>query len=176
MRVILTKHIRKVGKAGDQIEVKDGFGKNYLLPQGMAVRATRENLQNIETRKHEILAKNDELKHHAKDVSEKMTGKNLIFVSQCASDGRLFGSISTKMISSKLQELANFDLDYSNIILETPIKYSGVFKVDVAYHPEIISSLNIVVARSESEAQDMLVAFQQSSKAEKSSDESEEVA
>jgi large subunit ribosomal protein L9 len=161
MRIILTKDIRKLGRTGQEINVKDGFGKNYLLPQGMAVRATKESLQRLEEQKEILIAKSKELQSDAKIAAESTKGKSIVFVSQCAADGRLFGSVSAKMIANKLVGLTNFDVDYSNVLLDMPIKATGVFKVDVAYHPEVIGSINVVVARSESEAQDMLLSYTQ---------------
>ncbi|NBU52795.1 MAG: 50S ribosomal protein L9 [Alphaproteobacteria bacterium] len=124
MQVILIKPVRKLGKVGEIVNVKNGYGRNFLVPQGMA-------------------------------------------------DGRLFGSISLKLIASALSELSEYKLNYSNIILDEPIKVNGVFKVQVMLHPEIFASVLVVVAKSESEAQDALSEYKEGGK-KKSDDEKEQ--
>lgn len=89
-------------------------------------------------------------------TADKIKDKHLIFATQSGADGRLFGSISLKLIASSVSELCGYKLNYSNILLESPIKFNGVYKVQVMLHPEIFASILIAVAKSESEAQDAL--------------------
>lgn len=156
MQVILVKPVRKLGKVGETVNVKNGYGKNYLIPSELAVRATRENISIFNEKKKEFEEKNALLKNEAEISSQHLEGKHLIYVAQAAADGRLFGSISQKDIAGKLSEIAKFKLDYSNILLEKAIKVTGVYTVQVALHPEVITSVLVVVAKSESEAIDAL--------------------
>lgn len=157
MQVILKKPVRRLGKVGDIVNVKPGYGRNYLLPNDIALRASKDNIAHFESKKQELAAKNDENKKLAEATAKKLEGKNFIFVSQCAADGRLFGSVSHKAIALKLSEASDLPLNYSNVIMDDVIKFTGIHSVEIAYHPEVHSNVNIVVARSESEAQDIIV-------------------
>lgn len=161
MQVILLKSVRKVGTAGEVVKVKDGFGRNYLIPQSLAKRATKENLKEIEQNKKDLEALNTAHKKEAEEVAKLIEGRKLLFALQSATDGRLFGSVSQKFLATEITKITgNFKLNYSNIIIESPIKYNGVYNVKVLLHPEVIANVIVAVAKSESEAQDALRAFQ----------------
>lgn len=172
MKVILLKPIRKLGKIGETVDVKPGFGRNFLVPQGFAVRATEANKQIIETRKSELEAKNLEAKKHAEEIAKKIQGKDFTFIRQSAADGRLFGSVSGKEIAKVLLD-AGYEVSYANVHLEVPIKNLGVFEVQIVLHSEVISNVIVNVARSESESIDALRAFKEP--AAKTADKSEEI-
>lgn len=157
MQLILTQPVRKLGKVGEIVNVKNGFGRNYLLPNEMAIRASKDNIAMFDEKKKEIAAKNAETKKDAEAAAKKITGKNVIFITQAAADGRLFGSVSSKVIAAKLSEESGFALNYSNILLDNPVKFTGMYSVEIAFHPEIHVNVMIVVARSDSEAQDIIV-------------------
>lgn len=157
MEVILTKSVKKLGKVGDTVKVKSGYGRNYLLPNELAIRATKSNIALFEEQKKVLAANNEEAKSKASVASKKMENKNIIFILQAAADGRLFGSVSTKLIAHKLSGESGFSLNYSNIILDHPIKFTGVYPVEIAYHAEVHGTINVVAARSESEAQELIV-------------------
>lgn len=156
MQVILIKPVRKLGKVGEVVNVKDGFGRNFLVPQGMAIRATKENLSKFAALQNELENKNHETKVQMETAAKLLDNKHFTFVTQSGADGRLFGSISLKMLASYVSETIGHKLSYSNIILDTPIKFNGVYKVQVMLHPEIFVSVLVVVAKSESEASDAL--------------------
>lgn len=158
MKIILKKHVRKLGKVGDIVDVKTGYGKNYLLPNGAAIRASKENIASFEQKRKELDLKNLDQKQNAEAASAKITGENIIFISQSAADGRLFGSISAKMLAAEISKITEFELNYSNILIVSPIKLTGIHNVEVSFHPDVHRFLNVVVARSQSEAQDMIVA------------------
>ena len=156
MQIILTTSVRKLGKLGETVNVKDGFGRNFLLPNKLAIRATQKNIEQFKTKQKDLESKNIELKEKAEIIAKTIGSKNLIFISQTAADGRLFGSVSSKLIAAHINEQADISLNYSNILLDEPIKFTGAYKVNVAYHSEVIVAANIIVARSDSEAQDII--------------------
>ncbi|MBP7189953.1 MAG: 50S ribosomal protein L9 [Rickettsiaceae bacterium] len=158
MKVILLKPVRKLGKIGETVDVKPGFGRNFLVPQGFAVRATESNKKLIEARKSELEAKNKEAKKYAEEIAKKVEGKDFTFIRQSAADGRLFGSVSGREIAKVLLD-AGYEVSYANVHLESPIKNLGVFEVHLVLHSEVTSNIIVNVARSSSEAVDALRAF-----------------
>ena len=159
MKVILLKQKHKLGKVGEIVTVKDGYGRNYLIPQGVAVRATAANEEMITERKGELEKHNTEVKKTAEVVSAKIAGKDFAFIRQCADDGRLFGSVSAKDIAQILSEKTNMEIIHSNIFLQHPIKSIGVHDVVISLHAEVTCNILINVARSESEAKDAISSF-----------------
>ena len=156
MEVILIKHIKKLGKIGEIVKVKDGFGRNYLLPQKFAIRATASNTKLLEQQRIEFEENNAKAKLEAEDISLLVTDKELIFIKQAADDGRLFGSVNNKEIAKELSKVISQELAYSTILLESPIKSIGVFSIEVVLHAEVSANIIIVIARSESEALEAL--------------------
>jgi large subunit ribosomal protein L9 len=176
MQVILVKPVRKLGKVGDTVKVKDGYGRNYLIPQQVAIRATKENIGKFDSIKKDIESKNNENKTNAEKVAKLIAGKSFNFIAQSAADGRLFGSVSAKMLAEKISMLAdNYQLNYSNILLDSPIRSNGVYSVSVVLHADVIESVLVVVAKSESEANDALRDYKEGGKKEVEQVESEEI-
>lgn len=174
MQVILVKPVRKLGKVGETVNVANGYGRNYLIPQKLAIRATNDNLEKFATLQKELEAKNTENKIAAEKAAKAIDGKHLDFITQSAADGRLFGSVSLKALATKISEIAKIQLNYSNILLDSPIKFNGVYNVQVILHPEVTASVLVVVAKTESEAQDALIEFKEGgSKAEDEAKEAE---
>ena len=174
MQVILVKPVRKLGKVGETVNVANGYGRNYLIPQKLAIRATNDNLEKFATLQKELEAKNSENKIAAEKAAKAIDGKHLDFITQSAADGRLFGSVSLKALATKISEIAKIQLNYSNILLDSPIKFNGVYNVQVILHPEVTASVLVVVAKTESEAQDALIEFKEGgSKAEDEAKEAE---
>lgn len=161
MQVILVKPVRKLGKVGETVNVANGYGRNYLIPQELAIRATNDNLEKFATLQKELEAKNAESKKEAEKAAKAIDGKHLDFITQSAADGRLFGSVSLKALATKISEIAKIKLNYSNILLDSPIKFNGVYNVQVVLHPEVTASVLVVVAKTESEAQDALIEFKE---------------
>ena len=174
MQVILVKPVRKLGKVGETVNVANGYGRNYLIPQKLAIRATNDNLEKFATLQKELEAKNTENKIAAEKAAKAIDGKHLDFITQSAADGRLFGSVSLKALATKISEMDKIQLNYSNILLDSPIKFKGVYNVQVILHPEVTASILVVVAKTESEAQDALIEFKEGgSKAEDEAKEAE---
>ncbi|MGV2432665.1 MAG UNVERIFIED_CONTAM: 50S ribosomal protein L9 [Rickettsiaceae bacterium] len=174
MRVILLKQTRGLGKVGEIVNVKDGFGRNFLLPQGVAIRATAENEIKIKEQKAELEKHNNELLKEANALSKKIENKDFAFIRQCGDDGRLFGSVSAKDISVVLSEMAKAQISHANVSLNHPIKSLGVYEVVVLPHAEVSCNVIINVARSESEAAQAIKEYRSSLNKENKSEEAEE--
>ena len=152
MEVILLERVGKLGQMGDVVRVKDGFGRNFLLPQGKALRATKENRERFEGMKAELEARNLERRGEAEKVSDKLDGKSFVVLRQAAETGQLYGSVSTRDIANLLGE-GGFKVERSQILLNAPIKAIGAYIVPVALHPEVHSMIKITVARTAEEAE-----------------------
>lgn len=156
MQVILVKPVRKLGKVGETVTVANGYGRNYLIPQEFAIRANKENIEKFSTIQKDLEAKNSKNKVEAEKAAKSIEGKHIDFIAQSAADGRLFGSVSAKNLAMEISKLAGVTLNYSNILIDSPIKFNGVYNIQIILHPEIITNILVVVAKSESEAQDAL--------------------
>ncbi|MFY9589325.1 50S ribosomal protein L9 [Rickettsia endosymbiont of Halotydeus destructor] len=162
MEVILIKPVRKLGKIGEIFKVASGFGRNYLLPQKLAVRATEFNKNLIIEQKHELEETDKVIKEEVEKVNSLIKDQKLIFIRQASDDGKLFGSVSNKEIAEKLTESTSHPISYLNVILDKQIKSTGISSVEIRLHAELSTKVTIIVARSESESQ----SFLQESKAE----------
>ena len=152
MEVILLQRIGRLGQMGDVVRVKDGYARNFLLPKGKALRATKENRTRFESMKTELETRNLAQRGEAEKVAVKLDGKSFVVVRQAAEGGQLYGSVSTRDIAGILAE-AGFMVDRSQIELNAPIKLIGVHTVPVALHPEVASKITVNVARSADEAE-----------------------
>lgn len=164
MQVILTKPLRKLGKIGDVVNVKAGYGRNYLLPQNLAIRATEGNVASFNSIKAELENKNKSNISEAEKLLKLLEGKNVIFALPSSTDGKLFGSITARNIADELSKMIGNNLSYENIALEHPIKYNGVYEVKVNLHPEVSSKITVVVAKTSEEAQASLQEHHSSAK------------
>lgn len=151
MEVILLERIGKLGQMGDVVRVKDGFARNFLLPQGKALRATKDNRTKFETMKVDLEARNLEQKGEAEKVGQKLDGQSFTVIRQAAETGQLYGSVSPRDLVALVTE-QGFKVSRSQIALNTPIKTIGLFKVPVSLHPEVEVNINVTVARSADEA------------------------
>jgi large subunit ribosomal protein L9 len=152
MEVILLERIAKLGQMGDVVRVKDGFGRNFLLPQGKALRATEANRAKFETMKVDLQAQNLATKAEAEKIGSKLDGKNYPVIRQASETGQLYGSVSPRDIAMLLTE-NGFEVDRGQIALNMPIKTIGQHKVPVQLHPELEVTITINVARSADEAE-----------------------
>jgi large subunit ribosomal protein L9 len=151
VEVILLERIARLGQMGDVVRVKDGFARNFLLPRGKALRATDENRTRFETMKSELEARSLSFKSEAEQVAGKLGGKSFTILRQASEAGQLFGSVSPRDLISLLGE-AGYRLNRNQIALNTPIKTIGQHKVPIILHPEVETSVSVVVARNEDEA------------------------
>jgi len=152
MEVILLERVAKLGQMGEVVRVKDGFARNYLLPKGKALRATKENKSRFDTMKVELEARNLEQKSEAEKVAGKLDGQSFTVLRQAAEGGQLYGSVSPRDLA-ELVSAKGFSLNRSQVALHTPIKAIGMHKVPITLHPEVEVSITVTVARNADEAQ-----------------------
>ncbi len=150
MNVILLENIRNLGKMGDVVKVKDGYGRNFLLKTGKALRADEENKIIFKKKKEEIAKKNAEQKKDAKKIFEKIKNKKLIFKKETKENGDLFASIKPKEISVYFSEKFDEKIHPSQIDLKKEIKKSGSYPLTINLHSEVIAELHVVVEKKES--------------------------
>jgi large subunit ribosomal protein L9 len=152
MEVILLERVAKLGQMGEVVRVKDGFARNFLLPQGKALRATKDNRGKYEGMKQQLEARNLELRGEAEGVAGKLNGKSFIVVRQASDVGQLYGSVSARDIADILTG-GGFTVTRNQISLNAPIKTIGLHTLPVALHPEVEVSITINVARNADEAE-----------------------
>jgi large subunit ribosomal protein L9 len=151
MQVILLERVAKLGQIGDVVRVRDGFARNFLLPQGKALRATDANRAKFETMKVQLEAKNLEKKSDAESVAKRLNGQSFILLGQAGEGGQLYGSVSARDIAGALTD-GGFTVERSQIVLNVPIKSIGLHKMEVALHAEVEVEITVNVARNEDEA------------------------
>ena len=152
MEVILLERIQKLGQMGDVVRVRDGFARNFLLPQKKALRATETNRQLFEAQRAQLEARNLEQKTEAEAVAIKLDGQSVVLIRQASDRGQLYGSVSSRDIAEALTE-AGFTVTRTQVILNAPIKTLGLTEVPVRLHPEVESTVTVNAPRSEEEAE-----------------------
>ena len=152
MEVILLERVAKLGQMGEVVKVRTGFGRNYLIPQGKALNATKSALSDFEGRRVQLEARNLELKQEAQKLAGSVEGRSVVQIRQAGEAGNLFGSVSARDIAAALKE-DGVAVDYHQIRLDTPIKTSGIHPVTVALHPEVEVTVTVNVARTPEEAE-----------------------
>jgi large subunit ribosomal protein L9 len=152
MEVILLERVAKLGQMGETVRVRDGYGRNYLLARGKALRATEENKKRFETQRAQLETRNLELKQEADSVAESLEGHSVVILRQSGESGVLYGSVSPRDIAAALEE-DGYTVERSQITLNTPIKTLGLHPVPVVLHPEVSVSITVNVARSAEEAE-----------------------
>ncbi len=152
MEIILLERIERLGQMGDVVKVKDGFARNYLLPQKKALRATKANMAQFETQRAQLEARNLEMKSEAEAVAEKVDGMKLMVIRQAGDTGQLYGSVSTRDIAEKVTE-GGASVSRGQVVLNRPIKTLGLHPVRITLHPEVSVEVSINVARTEEEAE-----------------------
>jgi large subunit ribosomal protein L9 len=152
MQVILLERIGRLGQMGDIVNVKDGYARNFLLPQKKALRATKENLARFETNRTQLEARNLELKKEAEAVAAKLDGQSFVAIRQAGDTGQLYGSVTTRDVV-EIVTAGGFSIDRRQVVLDKPIKTLGLHATRIALHPEVIVGVNLNVARTEDEAE-----------------------
>ena len=155
MEVILLERIEKLGQMGDVVKVKDGFARNFLLPQKKALRASEDNLAYFEKEKVTLEANNLKQKQEAEVILTKLDDFNLIIIRQAGETGQLYGSVNTNDVKTSLNE-DGFVVEKNQIKLDKPIKELGIHKVSVKLHPEVQAMISVIVSRTESEAETLI--------------------
>lgn len=152
MQVILLERVAKLGQMGEIVNVKQGFARNYLLPQGKALRASEANMKAFEERKVQLEARNAETKTDAQKVADKLDGQSFIVIRSASDSGALYGSVTTRDAADAATE-AGFTVDRKQIVLGQPIKDLGLHKVQIVLHPEVEATITLNVARTKEEAE-----------------------
>ena len=151
MEVILLEHVEKLGKMGDIVNVKNGFARNYLLPQNKALRATEANKAVYEKQKADLEAHNKALFEEASQKAQALQGFSAVLIRQAAETGQLYGSVTIRDIAAAIKE-AGYNVERRCVYLEKPIKDLGVYEVKLNLHPEVSQKITVNVARTEDEA------------------------
>jgi len=153
MKVILLERIEKLGTIGDVVTVKDGFARNFLLPQKKALRATKANLEYFEKQREELERRNAEARAAAEKDAEKVEGAQLVLIRAAGEAGQLYGSVATRDIAAAITEELGVPVVRNQVVLDKPIKMIGLHDVTVRLHPEVSVTVVANVARTEEEAE-----------------------
>ncbi len=151
MQVILLERIARLGQMGDVVRVRDGYARNFLLPQGKALRATKDNSKRFEAERAQLEARNLDRKNEAGEVAAKLDGKAFIVIRQAGETGQLYGSVTARDLADAVTA-GGFSVGRAQVVLHQPIKTIGLHTVAIALHPEVESKVTVNVARSEDEA------------------------
>ena len=151
MQIILLERVPKLGQMGQVVNVKPGYARNFLIPQGKALRATKSTLEDFERRRVQLEANNLQAKDEAQALASKVDGRSVSILRQASETAQLYGSVSARDIAVAFTE-AGITLDRQQFQLDEPIKMLGLHKVVVALHPEVEVTVTVNVARSQEEA------------------------
>jgi large subunit ribosomal protein L9 len=151
MEVILLERVEKLGLMGEVVKVRDGYARNFLLPEHKALRATEANRAKFERDRASLEARNAERRSGAASESKKLDGKSFVILRQAGESGQLYGSVSTRDIA-EAASTSGISVSRNHVLLDTPIKTIGLYTVRIALHPEVTVPVTINVARSADEA------------------------
>ena len=151
MKIILMERVEKLGQIGDEVTVKDGYARNFLLPKQKAIRASKANRQRFETERTQLQTQNLERRAEASQAAEKMAGLTVMLIRQASDTGQLYGSVNARDVAEAVTE-AGYTVDRHQLSLERPIKLLGMHTVNLQLHAEVAIPIKVNVARSEDEA------------------------
>lgn len=152
MQVILLERVESLGGIGDEVKVRDGFARNFLLPQKKALRATEDNRKVFEAQRAQIEARNAEAKKEAEKASGKVDGTSYVLIRSAGEAGQLYGSVSSRDIADEIVK-SGAGIDRNAVVLDKPIKTIGIYDVRVRLHAEVTATVKVNVARSQDEAE-----------------------
>ena len=150
MEIILLENILNLGNIGDKVKVKSGYGRNFLLKQGKALRFNKENQNFVDKKKDELNKKNVEIKNKYKEIAKLVNDKTFVFNKESKENGELYGSIKPKEITSLIKEKVNAEVSPSQIILKDDLNKIGVFKADINFHSEVKANILIKIDKIQS--------------------------
>lgn len=176
MEVILLERIERLGQMGDVVTVKNGYARNYLLPQGKALRSSKENLAIFEAKRKEYEAYNAKIKAEAEELAKKLTGLSVMIIRQAAESGQLYGSVTARDIFEAICD-AGVKIERHHVALNQPFKNIGIFDVNLVLHPDVTQTVRVNIARSTEEGHQLAKkqGAKKESKESKDSKESKEV-
>ena len=151
MEIVLLQRIEKLGQMGDVVSVKDGYARNFLLPQGKALRATKSNLVRFETERAQLEVRNLEQRGEAEAAAAKLNGQQFVIIRQASEAGSLYGSVTSRDVAEIATE-GGFTIERGQVVLDRPVKGLGLHPVRVVLHPEVAATISVNVARSKEEA------------------------
>jgi large subunit ribosomal protein L9 len=151
MHVILLERIAKLGAMGETVRVRDGYARNFLLPQGKALRASKENQARFERERAALEARNAERRTDADKVKVGLDQRSFVFIRQAAETGQLYGSVAARDIVEALAG-AGYTVGRNQVVLNEPIKAIGMHQVEIELHPDVTATITLNVARSDDEA------------------------
>ena len=149
MKVILQEQVVNLGEAGQVVEVKPGYARNYLMPRGLAIAATRGNLKNLDQRQEAARLHASQVHAQAVKQAEKLAGLELTMPVRAGSEGRLFGSVTSADVAAAIRQISGVDVDRKRIRLDEPIKSTGDFTLALRLHPEVTAEITIHVVAQE---------------------------
>ena len=152
MQVILLQRVAKLGQMGDVVKVKDGYGRNFLLPQGKALRASASNIASFAAKKVQLEATNLETRTEAQAFADTLDGQVFVVIRSASDSGALYGSVTTRD-AADAATTGGFTVDRNQVVLDRPIKDLGLHAVTVVLHPEVSAKITMNVARSPEEAE-----------------------
>ena len=150
MQLILIENILNLGKIGDKVSVKDGYGRNYLLKQGKALRLNDENVAFVKKEKEKLNQKNLEIKNNFIKISNVINNKTFVFIKESKENGELYGSIKPKEIANLIMEKTKAEVSPSQLILKEELKKIGLYKIEVNFHTEVKANISIKIEKIQS--------------------------
>lgn len=146
MKVILQEDVEGLGRAGQLVEVKDGYGRNYLIPKGLAVLATPRNVRALEHQKRLLAQRQERLRRQSTELAARINTMSATFVRKASDDDKLFGSVTSQNIVEFLAS-QGLPVERKQVVLEEPIKSLGVYTVPIKLHPEVTAELKVWVVK-----------------------------
>ena len=150
MDIILLENILNLGNIGDKVTVKNGYGRNFLLKQGKALRFNKDNQELVNKKKDELNKKNIEMKNKFKEIAKLINNKTFIFNKESKENGELYGSIKPKEITNLIKEKAKAEVNPSQIILKDELNKIGLFKAEINFHSEVKAEVSIKIDKIQS--------------------------
>lgn len=152
MQVVLLERVEKLGQMGEVVTVRDGYARNYLLPQGKALRSTKANLARFERERAQLEARNLEQKKEAEAVARRLDGQRFVIIRQASEAGSLYGSVAARDVA-EVATAEGFTVERRQIVLDRPVKELGLHPIRIVLHPEVDATITVNVARSREEAE-----------------------
>jgi large subunit ribosomal protein L9 len=156
MKVILIEQVDKLGTVGDTVNVKSGYARNYLLPNSLALRATKQNTEYFETQKAELVKKNETKKAEAKKIFDQINGFPVNVIRMSSDEGKLYGSVTTKDVAEALTAKYANEFKKSSIIMGNAVREIGIYDVKVRVHPEYNAVISLCIGQSDAAIKKML--------------------
>ena len=150
MEIILLENILNLGNIGDKVKVKDGYGRNFLLKQGKALRFNKENQELVDKQKDKLNKKNIEIKNKFKETADIINNKTFTFFKECKDNGDLYGTVKPKEITNLIKESSKAEINPSQIILKEEINKIGIFKAEINFHSEVKANISLKIDKIQS--------------------------